>query len=127
MSSMSALERNTDPGLLTEPAARETAPVRREARASLDAHILMTDNLVAALEMAGVSGEWYEAARLAGRVAESAAALDLRTMSFVVEEFAAAVQQGAEPHALRNMAQMIVVEHEHLRMVLGPFWPRRMA
>jgi hypothetical protein len=101
-------------------ATRETAAASREGPHRIMAE---ADRLVAALEAAGTGVDWREAKHLAEAVAAGADELGFEGMRRAAGDFVASVRRGAPPHALRNAAQMIVVEHEHLRMTLESLRP----
>lgn len=87
-----------------------------DRRERLAAHMAAAGRLVAALEIAGADGDWLPALRPAEAVAADARELGCRAMGDAAAAFAAAVRRKTSSHALRNRAQMIVVEYEALRL-----------
>jgi CheY-like chemotaxis protein len=93
----------------------------------LKSYIETTEHLCAALGAASDAANWPQAARLAQDIAGSASGLGLLAMTAAARGFAAAARQGANPHALLNDAQKIVVEHERVRRALANLYPDLVA
>jgi hypothetical protein len=128
MEHITAAMGNADPGETFEIiAALEKSLGAAPLRQRLRSYVASADRLVAALEAAGAGGNWHAAARLAEGVAASARELGFRAMCRAAGNFDAEVRRGCAPHTLRNNAQMVVVEHEHLRMVVESLHPGWMA
>jgi signal transduction histidine kinase/HPt (histidine-containing phosphotransfer) domain-containing protein len=93
----------------------------------LKSYIDTAEQLCGALSIASDDANWQQAARLAQDIAGSASGLGLLAMTAAARGFASAARQGASPHALRNDAQMIVLEHERVRKALANLYPDLVA
>ena len=89
----------------------------------LQAHLVTTDELCEALETASRREEWQNAARLALDLAGSAVGLGFDAVTAAARSFAAAAHEKADVHALRNRLQMVVFEHERLRLAIELAFP----
>ena len=134
--------------ILAEKSDASPAPLAEQPMASIDAaafaaleksvgvqtlveilksYIETTEQLCAALSAASSDENWQQAARLAQDIAGSASGLGLLAMTAAARGFANAAREGASPHALRNDAQTIVVEHDRVRQVLENLYPDLVA
>jgi len=89
----------------------------------LKSYIETAEQLCGALEEASKAEDWQQAARLAQDIAGSASGLGLAAMTAAARGFAAQAREGAHGHALRNVAQTIVWEHERVRRALANLYP----
>lgn len=93
----------------------------------LKSYIDSAEKLCAALGEASDDANWQEAVRLAQDIAGSAGGLGLTAMTAAARGFAQAARDGADPHDLRNTAQLIVWEHERVRRSLANLYPDLVA
>jgi len=102
--------------------------VLAQLRASLDeeilsevlrAHLSGVDELCEQLQAAGRRGDWREAAAVARQIVAKTAVLGFRAVTNAAKSFAAAADEKLEAHMLRNGAQMVVFEHERLRLAIA--------
>lgn len=93
----------------------------------LKSYIDTAEQLCAALGVASDDANWQQAARLAQDIAGSASGLGLLAMTAAARGFATAAREGASAHALRNDAQMIVLEHHRVRKALANLYPDLVA
>jgi signal transduction histidine kinase/HPt (histidine-containing phosphotransfer) domain-containing protein len=93
----------------------------------LKSYIDSAEQLCAALGEASDDANWQEAVRLAQDIAGSAGGLGLTAMTAAARGFAQAARDGADPHDLRNTAQLIVWEHERVRRSLSNLYPDLVA
>jgi signal transduction histidine kinase/HPt (histidine-containing phosphotransfer) domain-containing protein len=137
-------------GQVTESRRRDTAPERPPADsvAAIDSttfaaleksvgvpalveilksYIDSAERLCSALGDASNDSNWQEAVRLAQDIAGSAGGLGLTAMTTAARGFAQAARDGADPHDLRNTAQLIVWEHERVRRSLANLYPDLVA
>ncbi|HTT98037.1 MAG TPA: ATP-binding protein [Rhizomicrobium sp.] len=89
----------------------------------LKSYIDSAEKLCTALGEASDDANWQEAVRLAQDIAGSAGGLGLTAMTAAARGFAQAARDGADPHDLRNTAQLIVWEHERVRRSLTNLYP----
>ncbi len=93
----------------------------------LKSYIDSAEQLCRALGEASNDANWPEAMRLAQDIAGSAGSLGLTAMTAAARGFAQAARDGADPHDLRNTAQLIVWEHERVRRSLANLYPDLVA
>ncbi|HVV65016.1 MAG TPA: ATP-binding protein [Rhizomicrobium sp.] len=93
----------------------------------LRSYIDSAEKLCRALGEASRRDDWPEAARLAQDLAGSAGGLGLVAITAAARGFARAARDGADPHDLRNTAQLIVWEHERVRRSLANLYPELAA
>jgi len=93
----------------------------------LKSYIDSAEQLCRALGEASDDANWQEAVRLAQDIAGSAGGLGLTAMTAAARGFAQAARDGADPHDLRNTAQLIVWEHERVRRSLANLYPDLVA
>jgi signal transduction histidine kinase/HPt (histidine-containing phosphotransfer) domain-containing protein len=93
----------------------------------LKSYIDSAEKLCRALGEASDDANWQEAVRLAQDIAGSAGGLGLTAMTAAARGFAQAARDGADPHDLRNTAQLIVWEHERVRRSLANLYPDLVA
>jgi len=93
----------------------------------LRSYIASAEQLCLALGEASNHANWEEAVRLAQDIAGSAGGLGLTAMTAAARGFAQAARDGADPHDLRNTAQLIVREHERVRRSLANLYPDLVA
>jgi hypothetical protein len=74
------------------------------------------DELCEQLQGATRRGDWPKAADIALDIADKIANMGFRTVTCAARSFAAATEENIDPHVLRNGAQMVVFEHERLRL-----------
>jgi signal transduction histidine kinase/HPt (histidine-containing phosphotransfer) domain-containing protein len=89
----------------------------------LRSYIDSAEQLCRALGEASDDSNWQEAVRLAQDIAGSAGGLGLTAMTAAARGFAQSARDGADPHDLRNTAQLIVWEHERVRRSLANLYP----
>jgi len=93
----------------------------------LKSYIDSAEQLCRALGEASREANWEEAARLAQDIAGSAGGLGLTAMTVAARGFTQAARDGADPHELRNTAQLIIWEHERVRRSLANLYPELAA
>jgi signal transduction histidine kinase/HPt (histidine-containing phosphotransfer) domain-containing protein len=93
----------------------------------LKSYIDSAEQLCGALGEASDDANWQKAVRLAQDIAGSAGGLGLTAMTAAARGFAQAARDGADPHDLRNTAQLIVWEHERVRRSLANLYPDLVA
>ncbi len=89
----------------------------------LKSYIETSEQLCAALSNACENSDWDKAGRLAQDIAGSASGLGLIAMTAAARKLASAARRGANAHTLRNETQMIVWEHERVRLALANLYP----
>lgn len=82
----------------------------------LGTELARVDDLCEKLQAATRCSEWQDSARLALEIAARAGGLGFRRVTNAARSFAAATEAKLDPHMLRNGAQMVVFEHERLRL-----------
>jgi signal transduction histidine kinase/HPt (histidine-containing phosphotransfer) domain-containing protein len=120
----------TDSAAAIDPAAFASLEKSIGVQTLLDvlrSYIESAEKLCRALGEASHRDDWPEAARLAQDLAGSAGGLGLLAITAAARGFAQAARDGADPHDLRNTAQLIVWEHERVRRSLVHLYPELAA
>jgi len=89
----------------------------------LSTHLAAVDALSEELQAASRRADWPLAMQLACDVAAKSGELGFRAVTNAARSFAAAAADKLEPHQLRNGVQMVVFEHERLRLAIKLQFP----
>ena len=84
----------------------------------LQMHFARADELCEELQAASRRSEWHRAAGLALQLAAKTAGLGFHAVTSAARSFALAAQDDVDAHTLRNGAQLVVFEHERLRLAI---------
>ena len=105
--------------------ALQTASGDELLKHAIKSYLATADEMHARLEAALVDARWQEAEEIARSIAGLA-----RDMGFLALSTAARGLVDAshdDPHRLRNEAQMVIIEHERLRLELAGVCPEPVA
>jgi hypothetical protein len=89
----------------------------------LQMHFTRADELCEDLQAASRRGEWHKAAGMALQLAAKTAGLGFHAVTNAARSFALATQDDVDAHTLRNGAQLVVFEHERLRLAIIVEYP----
>jgi hypothetical protein len=84
----------------------------------LQMHFARADELCEELQAARRRSEWHKAGGLALQLAAKTAGLGFHAVTNAARSFALATQDDVDAHTLRNGAQLVVFEHERLRLAI---------
>ena len=89
----------------------------------LRTHLSAVDALCEQLQAVSRREEWPTAADITRQIAAKTGVLGFRAVTNAAKSFAAAADEKLEAHLLRNGAQMVVFEHERLRLAIELQYP----
>lgn len=86
-------------------------------------YLTHAEELIGALAKLAGEEQWPDAVRVAQDIAGAASGLGLSAVTVAARTFAQKARDGAEPHDLRNTAQLIMGEHLRVRRALAQLYP----
>ncbi len=94
-----------------------------ELKNVLSLYLENSDAFCERLQQAAACAHWQEAVRVALAIGHEADALGFHRVATSARTFADATYHTASPHALRDDAQMVVLEYERFRLALAARFP----
>ena len=89
----------------------------------LRTHLSAVDVLCEQLQAAARHEDWPQAAEIGRQIMAKTGVLGFRAVTSAARSFAAAADDKLSVHLLRNGAQMVVFEHERLRLAIELQYP----
>lgn len=89
----------------------------------LGTHLSSVDALCEQLQAAARHEDWAGAGEIARQIAAKTGVLGFRGVTNAARSFAVAAEEKIDAHVLRNGAQMVVFEHERLRLAIELQYP----
>jgi hypothetical protein len=108
-------------------AALQTAEGNAGMKDAIKSYLATFDALNVRLEAALGSKSWQEAEHLARMIAGMSCEMGFLALSAAANGLMDAAQGEANPHQLRNEAQMVIIEHERLCLELAGVCPELVA
>jgi hypothetical protein len=96
-------------------------------KSAIKSYLAAADELHAKLEDALIDARWQDAERLARSIAGLARDMGFLALSTAARGLVDAAQDEGDQHHLRNEAQMVIIEHERLRLQLAGVCPDLVA